>query len=84
MPAKQPQNELVADLLSRAADSEIRQAGLRDAAKLLRAVIGLGLLLDDLSAAADIDSALRIAQRRAADPPDPIAPEGASAISRRR
>ena len=52
MAARQPSNELVADILSRAADPEIRQAGLRDAAKLLRAVIGIDVPLDDLSGAA--------------------------------
>jgi hypothetical protein len=65
MAARQPSNELVADLLSRAADPDIRQAGLRDAAKLIRGVIGLAVLLDDLSGAADIDAALRLAHRRA-------------------
>ncbi len=44
MAARQPSNEL-ADILSRAADPEIRQAGLRDAAKLLRAVIGIDVPL---------------------------------------
>jgi hypothetical protein len=58
-------NELVADLLARAGDPEIRQAALKDAARLLRGVIGIGVLLDDMSGAADIDAALRLAQRRA-------------------
>ena len=57
MAARQPSNELVADILSRAADPEIRQAGLRDAAKLLRAVIGIDVPLDDLSGAAMTPSA---------------------------
>jgi len=65
MAARQPSSELLADLLARAADPEIRQAGLRDAAKLLRAVIGLGFLLDDLSGAATVDESLRQAQRKA-------------------
>jgi len=62
--ARQPSNELVADILSRAADPEIRQAGLRDAAKLLRAVIGIDVPLDDLSGAATIDESLRQTQRK--------------------
>ena len=64
MAARQPSNELVADILSRAADPEIRQAGLRDAAKLLRAVIGIDVPLDDLSGAATIDESLRQTQRK--------------------
>ena len=48
MAARQQNNELVADLLARAGDPDIRQAAARDLHKLTRTIIGLAVIADDI------------------------------------
>ncbi len=68
MAARQPNNELVADLLARAGDPDIRQAAARDLHKLTRTIIGLAVIADDIMAFATIDESLRQASAKPTRP----------------